>query len=103
MTELETDEPQERPSKSSRKRAALARQTLGEELVAMREAELAALPLNDALRAAIDEARRLRSHGALSRQHQYIGKLMRDIDLVALEAAMEGLVEAQKLRARLRK
>jgi ribosome-associated protein len=103
MTEPETDDPQERPSKSSRKRAAHARQTLGAELVAMREAELAALPLNDILRTAIDEARRLRGHGALSRQYQYIGKLMRDVDLIALDDAMGGLVEAQKARARLRK
>jgi ribosome-associated protein len=90
------------PSKSSRKRAAHAAQKLGERLVRMRDDELAGLPLGDALRGAIDEARRLRSRGALARQHQYIGKLMRDIDVDAVEAAITAQIDAQKARARLR-
>jgi ribosome-associated protein len=105
MQEPDDAEPAEspsRPSKSSRKRAALALQALGARLVQMRATELAKLPLDDSLRAALQEARRLRSHGALARQHQYIGKLMRDIDLAALEAALAGLDAAQKAHARLR-
>lgn len=101
MTEFD-DEDTLPPSKSSRKRAAIAAQKLGEHLVRMREQDLAALPLEDSLREAIAEARRLTSRGALARQHQYIGKLMRGIDLDALEAALAAQTDAQKARARLR-
>jgi len=91
------------PSKSSRKRAALSMQRLGQHLVSMREPERAELPLSETLREAIAEARRLTSRGALARQFQYIGKLMRNEDVAAIEAALEAQVEAQKARARLRK
>ena len=50
---------------------------------------MATLPLPEPLVEAITEARRLRSRGALGRQHQYIGKLMRDVDIDALEAALD--------------
>jgi ribosome-associated protein len=90
------------PSKSSRKRAALALQKLGERLVAMRAAERAKLPLGDALLEAIAEAQRISSRGALARQFQYIGKLMRNEDVAAIEAAILALDEAQKAHARTR-
>jgi ribosome-associated protein len=52
---------------------------------------------------AIAEARRITSRGALGRQYQFIGKLMRDIDMDALEAALTSQESAQKTRARLRR
>jgi ribosome-associated protein len=91
------------PSKSSRKRAAHAAQKMGERLTRMRPEEVAGLPLPESLHDAIAEARRLTSRGALSRQHQFIGKLMRDIDMDALEAALTAQQSAQKARARLRR
>jgi ribosome-associated protein len=102
MTEIEDDAPMP-PSKSSRKRAAHALQDLGQQLVQMREAERVQLPLSETLREAIAEAHRLRSRGAMSRQLQYIGKLMRDEDIPAIEAALTALTDAQKARARLRR
>lgn len=78
----------ERPSKSSRKRAAHAAQALGERLIALREPELAALELPEPLADAIREARRIRARGGLARQRQYIGKLMREIDAAPIEAAL---------------
>jgi ribosome-associated protein len=90
------------PSKSARKRAAHAAQKLGERLVKMRAQDLVGLPLDDELRAAITEAKRLTSRAALARQHQYIGKLMRGADIAALEAALAAREDAQKARARLR-
>jgi ribosome-associated protein len=89
------------PSKSSRKREAHALQKLGERLVRMKPADVATLPLYEQLFDAIAEARRLTSHGALSRQHQYIGKLMRDVDIEAVEAALDRLEVARNPRARL--
>src|SRR5437870_842786 len=91
------------PSKSARKREALALQKLGEELVRMRLADLDRLPLPENLREAIDEARRLTSRGALARQRQFIGKLMRDIDLAPVEAALAALTEERNARARMRR
>jgi ribosome-associated protein len=103
MTEYEDVEQELPPSKSSRKRAAHAAQKMGERLTHMRPDEVAQLPLNDALHDAITEARRLRSRAALGRQYQFIGKLMRDIDMDALEAALGAQIDAQNARARLRK
>ena len=102
MTEYDDDAALP-PSKSARKRAALALQDLGRQLVEMRAAERAQLPLSETLRDAIAEAQRLTSRGALARQFQYLGKLMRDEDVDAIEAAMVALTEAHKARARLRK
>jgi ribosome-associated protein len=103
MTEPEDVEQELPPSKSSRKRAAHAAQKMGERLTRMRPQEVAALPLTDTLHDAIAEARRLTSRGALGRQYQFIGKLMRDIDMDALEAALDAQTDAQNTRARLRK
>jgi ribosome-associated protein len=69
-----------KPSKSARKRAYLALQKLGEELISLREAELLSMPLEEDLLEAIMEARQIKSHGALKRQKQYIGKLMGALD-----------------------
>ena len=102
MTEDE-DWQEPPPSKSSRKREAHALQKLGEELVQMRAADLARLPLPESLRDAIDEARRLTSRGALARQRQFIGKLMRDIDVEPILTALDGLAEERNTRARMRR
>jgi ribosome-associated protein len=91
----------DRPSKSARKREAHALQKLGERLVRMKPQDVATLPLTEPLLDAIAEARRLTSRGALSRQHQYIGRLMRDVDAEAIEAALARLEVARNPRARL--
>jgi len=77
-----------RPSKSARKRAAHAAQDLGETLIALRDAELNALGLPERLHDAIVLARTIRSRAGLARQRQYIGKLMRDMDLQPIEVAL---------------
>ena len=80
-----------KPSKSARKRAYLALQKLGEELVTLRESDLQAMPLDEDLRDAVLEARRIKAHGALRRQKQYIGKLMGRVDPEAIREALERL------------
>jgi ribosome-associated protein len=84
----ETQEFEGRPSKSARKREASAAQDLGERLIALKEAELAALALPEKLFDAIMLAKRITSRGGLARQRQYIGKLMRDVDSEPIEAAL---------------
>ena len=80
-----------KPSKSARKRAYLALQKLGEELITLRESDLQAMPLDEELRDAVLEARRIKAHGALRRQKQYIGKLMGRIDPDPIREALERL------------
>jgi 5-(carboxyamino)imidazole ribonucleotide mutase len=82
------DSPADRPSKSAKKRAALAAQKLGEELILLKDADLDALRLPERLSEAIRQARRIRSRAAGARQRQYIGKLMREIDLLPIQAAL---------------
>jgi ribosome-associated protein len=79
---------EERPSKSARKRAAHAAQDLGEELIELSDAQLAALQLPAALEEAVRAARRIRSRAGLARQRQYIGKLMRELDPAPIRAAL---------------
>lgn len=69
-----------KPSKSARKRKHLALQQLGEELIPLNDTELTSLSLNEALTRAVRDARNIKSRGALRRQKQLIGKLMRDVD-----------------------
>lgn len=68
-------------SKSQRKRDAEAAQQLGKDLLTLAPEALETIDLPELLVKALDEARRIRKHGALKRQLQFIGKLMRDIDI----------------------
>jgi ribosome-associated protein len=83
-------------SKSQRKREAHALQALGESLVKLNKSALAQIPLSDDLRNAINEARRLHQHGALKRQMQYIGKLMRQCDVEPIRAAYEKVTNSYR-------
>jgi ribosome-associated protein len=97
----EDEDTREFVSKSARKRAADAAQALGTRLTALRESELQALQLPETLYEAILLAKRITSRGGLARQRQFIGKLMRDIDLTPIEAALaqkshDSAMEAEK-------
>ena len=80
-----------KPSKSARKREYIALQKLGEELVTLKQSELESLPLDENLREAVLEAQQMKAHGALRRQKQYIGKLMRHVDPEPIRAEMAKL------------
>ncbi len=80
------DEPK---SKSQKKRDADALQKIGVELVALSLDKLNTLPLPDNLKQAILDAKSLKSHGAVRRQAQLIGKLMRSADSEAVLAGYE--------------
>jgi ribosome-associated protein len=82
-------EEEVQPSRTKRKLDDQALQDLGEALVAVTEGKLAELDLPERLRDAIMEARGISKFGALRRQMQYIGRLMRE----------EG--DAETIRARL--
>jgi len=78
------------PSKSARKRAMHDLQALGEALVALDPARLAALDLPERLADAIAQARTITKHEGRRRQLQYVGRLMRDIDPAPVQAALDG-------------
>ena len=80
-------------SKTKRKQEMHALQALGAALVSLPEAQLRELSIDTALRVAVLEAKRIRSHEARRRQIQYIGRLMRDVDAAPIRehlAALEG-------------
>ncbi|HET7809024.1 MAG TPA: ribosome biogenesis factor YjgA [Steroidobacteraceae bacterium] len=84
----ESQQFDDRPSKSARKREAAAAQDLGTRLIALKESDLRALNLDERLLDAILLAKRITARGGLARQRQYIGKLMRDVDPAPIEAAL---------------
>jgi ribosome-associated protein len=96
----EEEEPA-RPSKSERKRAAHAAQDLGEALIRLRDGELDALGLPERLREAVRAARHIKSRAGGARQRQYIGKLMREIDLEPIRAALAAHSERDALETQL--
>lgn len=77
---METDDPDFIVSKSQRKREMTALQDMGAELVKLPRGRLEKLDLPEPLFNALLEAQRLTSHGAIRRQMQYIGKLMRAVE-----------------------
>jgi ribosome-associated protein len=87
------------PSKSVLKREAHRAQALGEELIALKDAELRALQLPEPLYEAIVAARSISSRGGGARQRQYIGKLMRDIDLTRVRDALGAKAATAALEA----
>jgi ribosome-associated protein len=67
-------------SKTKLKAEADAQQAIGKKLLELPKDKLNRLQLEEALLEAIIEAKRLTANGAIRRQLQYIGRLMRDID-----------------------
>lgn len=79
-------------SKSQKKREADALQKVGVKLISLSMDKLETLPLSQPLKQAIIQAKGLRSHGAIRRQAQLIGKLMRAGDSEAIIEAYDQLM-----------
>ena len=89
------------PSKTRRKVAMHALQDLGEAMVLLTPARLAALALPERLADAILQARHITRWEARRRQMQFIGRLMRDVDPLPIQARLEqwaGAPDAEKAR-----
>jgi len=67
-------------SKTKLKAEADAAQIIGKKLIDLSKDKLIKLNLPEALFEAVIEAKRLTANGAVRRQLQYIGRLMRDVD-----------------------
>ncbi|MFZ1851984.1 MAG: ribosome biogenesis factor YjgA [Nitrosomonas sp.] len=73
------------PSKTKRKKDMHALQEIGEQLVELDMKRLAEFNLPEVLADAVRFARTIDKHGARRRQLQYIGKLMRKIDVMPIQ------------------
>jgi ribosome-associated protein len=78
-------------SKTQRKRECDALQQLGEELLTLKNDELDSFDLPDDLYDAIRAAKKIRQHGALKRQKQFIGRLMRTVDAEQVEQRLNAI------------
>jgi len=85
-----------RPSKTKRKSELDELRRFGEEIVGLSPGYLARLNLPDELRQAVNEARRLKVHGARKRQLLTIGRLMESVDADAIRADFVGLTHPQR-------
>ena len=79
------------PSRSQLKRDSQELRDMGEQLVQMPNAHLDKIAMDSTLLGAIKEARRLKNLDAKRRQIQYIGKLMRNMDLTEIRHSVEKL------------
>jgi ribosome-associated protein len=80
---------EKKPSKTQRKKAVHELQDMGEELVQLNDNQLAQVEMPDFLRDAVMAARDITAHGALRRQLQYIGKLMRKVDAAPIRKKLD--------------
>lgn len=72
-------------SKTRRKKEMHALQDIGEQMVALDINQLNELDLPEMLMDAILDAKQIKKHGAYRRQMQYIGKLMRNVDVLSFQ------------------
>ena len=77
------------PSKSQRKRDVEALQDMGTLLVKLPDAQFKRIVLPEDLRSAVAACRKITQNGALRRQKQFIGKLMRGLDPEPIQAQLD--------------
>jgi ribosome-associated protein len=87
--EPQDHEASQRLSKTKQKKSAHDAQRVGEALCALNDTKLNAIQMPAELREAVVAARNMRQHGARRRQMQYIGALMRSVDVAALQTEID--------------
>jgi ribosome-associated protein len=93
----------ERISRTQRKKQALSAQDLGERLVKLTAEQLGKIGLPEEISRAVTLARTIKKHGALKRQMQYLGVLMRKADCEPIQEALQNLEEGSRRQAELHK
>lgn len=83
------DQPIEPISKTKLKAEADAQQAIGKKLIDLSKEKLLKLDLPETLFDAVIEAKRLTANGAIRRQLQYLGRLMRDVDSTRIEEQLQ--------------
>ncbi len=84
-------------SKTQMKKEMHKVQSLGEKLIGLRPDQLATVPMTERLAAAVEESRRITKNEARRRHLQFIGKLMRDNDVDAIQEALDRLDPSSEL------
>ncbi|MCC2624890.1 MAG: hypothetical protein K0R14_763 [Burkholderiales bacterium] len=97
---VETPEVQEKLSKTKAKAKMEDLQHLGMALVELNKAQLAKFNLPDNLLTAILEAQKITANGAIRRQSQYIGKLMRNVDAAGIQEKLDEINGVHKASVR---
>ena len=87
-------------SKTQMKKRMLELQALGESLIDLTPNQYLSVPMPDNLRRAVDAARGMTKRGALHRQRQYIGRVMRDVDPAPIRAALDKIRNQDRQAAR---
>lgn len=82
-------EQESSPSKTQRKKDMHALQDIGVQLVELDQKKLIELDLPEILLDAILEAKQIKKHGGRRRQMQYIGKVMRKIDVLPIQEKLD--------------
>ena len=72
-------------------------QALGEQLIGLTNEQLAGLETDEYLIEQVQLAKNMRSHGALRRQKQLIGKIMRNIDPEPIRAALSRFGQGERV------
>lgn len=80
--------PDLKKSRTQLKKEAAALQRIGERLVGLSDEQLTRMALPQILVEAIEAIRGMTSHGAKRRQFQYIGSVMRAVDVESIEKAL---------------
>ena len=93
------DETGGRKSRTEKKHDAENLQKLGGKLVKLSDAQLNEIELPEELYKAIQFLRTIRSNGALRRQMQYIGNLMRKIDSDPIQEAIDQIEQGAHNKA----
>lgn len=93
------DDNSEVPSYRQRKRDAETLQKLGEEIIKLTKAQREQIPMPENLRDAIEDAVTISSRGALKRQQQLVGKIMREVDPEPIRKALASLHEYGNISA----
>ena len=88
---MDTHQDDEWVSKTAKKKQMNELQDLGMELTRLSHDTLKKIGLPEELAEAVREYRKITSNGALKRQSQFIGRLMRDIDPAPIRAFLSAL------------
>lgn len=97
---LPAGEEEALPSRSAVKRAAELAEKIGVELAKLSADKLAQMPISDDTKVAIVEYTKITARGGIRRQRNYIGRLMRDVDIEAVQSALDALQEGDREEAR---
>jgi ribosome-associated protein len=89
-----------RLSKTQKKQKALSLQDLGARLLKLSDEQIKQIGLTEDVLKAVKEAKTITKHGALDRQMQYVGSLMRKHDPAPIQEFLDALDKGKKPASR---